>query len=236
MPADARSYFEQLCRDAGMDESTTAALTAAASNEKLSGKMNELVRRATDDFSAMQGRVNALDTKVKNYDAWYTDANAEYARAVDELNALKSKPAGSDFDTSQFLTKKDWEAQQREMMNRTAQVVKQVGRLASRHASRYGEELDVDAIEKIANEQGVDVATAYDRFVAPRELERSTKEVEARVKAAREEGAREAMSRQNFPVDINPSEHSIIRHKAAPLDAGRSINEELSAAWDSARK
>ncbi|WP_179139875.1 hypothetical protein, partial [Brachyspira hyodysenteriae] len=55
-----------------------------------------------------------------------------------------------EFDASRYLTKEDMAATLGEFSNRFATTVKDVGRIASRHAANYKEELDMEALDKLA--------------------------------------------------------------------------------------
>ena len=238
MPMTAEQYFKQLCSEAGMDEATTTALIAAANNEKLSPKMNELIRRATDDFSAMQGRATASERKLGEYENWYKTADEQYRTAMAELEqyrqAVNTGNQIPQIDTSKYLTKEDLLKFNQDRDARYSQVIKEGLRLASRHAVKFNEELDVDALEKLATESGLPLSAAYDKWIQPRIEEKQKNEWEQKLKLAREEGAKDALSRHKLPVDPVPQEQSLIHHRPPADSIPKDIDSELLAAWNGA--
>jgi hypothetical protein len=243
MAKTAEELFKELCTEAGMDEATTNALTAAAKNDKISARMNELIRRATDDFNAMQGRVKSLEKTNKEFSDYSTTAYQENQRLIQELEAIRNantNVADTGLDMSRYLTKEDLIKLNQERDNRYSAVIKDGLRLASRHAVQYGEELDVDQLETFAREQNLPLAAAYDRWVQPRveakrvaEAEKERKAWEEKLKQAREEGVRDALSRRNLPVD--PTMHLSMIHRAPnKSDIPADIDSDLYATWEGA--
>src|SRR6185312_11070503 len=241
MAQSAEEWFAQLCTEAGFDEATTNALTAAAKNDKFSSAVNTTLRRATDDFNAMQGRVTAADKKVKELSDYGNQAFQANKQLIDELAALRnsgSNPNGG-FDLSQFLTKADIAKLNEERDNRYSAVIKDGLRLASRHAVQYGEELNVDELETYAREQNLPLALAYDKWVQPRveakraaEAAKEKQSWEEKLKQAREEGARDYASKHKLPVDTAPSFRSAIHHSPAADSIPKDMDGELLAAWN----
>lgn len=219
MAQTPEQFFSEMCKEAGMDEAQTAAILAVAKNEKLAPKLAETIRRSTDDFNAMHGRVKAAETKVAGYDAWYQDAQTKYATTVSELEALRQRATNPNpqnpqtppnFDTSKFIAKDDVLAMLNERDNRVAGAMKEVGRIASRHAAMFGEELDTDAIEALAIEKRLGITDAYNLFVKPRVDERNTEAQKKRDQQIRDEAVRDFASKRNLPADPVPSQRSFI--------------------------
>lgn len=243
---NARQYFEQMCKEAGLDENSTAALLTAVSNEKVSGRMDSLVKTATEDYNAQIGRVRAADEKLQKYDSWYGTASAQHAAALAELTETKTKLAalagvtsgngnGNDGGSGdpKYLTASDLAAFAKEQGTRLAAVVKETARLSSRHASKWGEEIDVDAIDKIAQEQNISLTGAYDKWIEPRLKE---KEAQGRVdweKTRTAEIERDLRSRFQLPVDTAPPAPApVFATRTAPADAN-TLTSELVSAWNS---
>lgn len=238
MAETAVQYFTRICKEAGKSDADVAALLVVVQDAKVSSHFDETIRRGTDDFNAMQGRVTAAEKKVKTYDEdWYPKANAEYTAMQTENNRLRTLVNGNPddppgFDSSKYLTKADLEAMNKERDARYAQVIKQAARLASRHVSKFGEELDVDAVEKLAIEKNLPLDMAYKEFIAPRELEAQTAKFTKEKEEAVREGIRNYASQHKLPVDPVP-------HETAPVYRQRpetkvDIDSELINAWNSA--
>src|SRR2546425_178902 len=78
---------------------------------------------------------------------------------------------------------------------------------ASHHMHIFGKPLDVDAVLKTANEKGLTFEAAYKEYIAPELEKKTSSEFETKLKLAREEGARDALSRHKIPVDAGPKEY-----------------------------
>mgnify|MGYP001566954392 CR=1 FL=1 len=246
MAETATQYFTRMCREAGKSDADIAALTAILSDPTLAPKFDETIRRSTDDFTAMQGRVAAADKKVKQYDEeWYPKANSEYQRAMQELADAKAAlivangnggggnnppPA----DTSQFLTKSDLAAHRADLDARYARVIKEGLRLASRHAARYHEELDVAALEKTATDGNMSLTAAYDQMVKPRVDADQKAQFEKEKTEAVAQAVKDALSRHKLPVDAVPAETAPVYRIRDAKDTATDIDSELLSAWNGA--
>ena len=254
MAKSAKQYFEELCRDAGYSPEQAAALTTLASDAKVSGKLDELIANGTDNYQAQVGRVRALESKIQEYGTWYGTADAEYKKMQRELQLTKAQLVANGIDlnadgvtppavdSSRFITKEDLAAQIQELGARQGSIAKDVGRIASRHATKFHEELDMDAVEQAGVElqkklgRVVTVAEAYNSFIAPRESQSAKEQLEKQLKDAREEGAREALSRRGMPADTVPQESSMIFTRTAADQVPADMNAELISAWRGAEK
>lgn len=253
MAKTAKQYFEELCREAGYSAEQTTALTALASDAKVASKLDELIANGTDNYQAQVGRVRSLEAKINEYGTWYGTADAEYKKMQTELQTAKAQlvangiDLGSNgnppvIDNSKFITKEDLAAQLLELGKNQGSIAKDVGRIASRHATKFHEELDMDAVEQAGVElqkklnRPVTVAEAYNAYVAPREVESSKAELAQKLKEAKEEGAREALSRRGMPAEPVPTESSMIFTRPPADQVPTDMNAELLSAWRGSEK
>lgn len=245
---NATEYFTQLFKDAGLsDADLTSAVEKLTKHDKIGSKLNELVKTATEDYHAQLGRVKSLEVKAAELNEWYGKANPEYQRAMAELTTLKTQIAtltggggggGTGDDTGngdgELVSKKDLDAMLRDRDAAYASVIKETARVSSRHAAQFHEELDVDAVEKIAGEKKLSIQAAYTEYVRPR-VEQQQKEAQEKWKTdTREEIERDVRSRYRLPVDAAPPATAPIfdqsRQKPANLDS------ELRQVYESAGK
>lgn len=245
MAQSPQEYFTALFKEAGYDDATISTVLPHFTNEKVSGKLGGLLKTAQDDYHAQVGRSKAAQDRVTQYDQWYATEKPKNDALQSELALLKAQLGGGGsngyseppaFDASKYLTKDDLARFAVDQSTRTATVIKSVGRLASRHAAKFNEELDVDALEEIATKKGLPLEAAYNEYIAPREDERRNKDLEARIKAARDEGAREALSRHKLPVDAVPQESAPVIgrwNKQSTESAKPATDGELLEAWNS---
>lgn len=239
MAQSPKEYFEQLCKEAGMDDTSTAALVAAASNEKLSPKLSGLIKTAQDDYSAQLGRVKALEADITKWKEWGGNTTSQYQTLATELQKAKADLASitndpnpnSNLDLTKYLTKDDLTAVAKEMGERYAKAIKSTGRIASRHAARYSEELDTEAVDKLAGELGLSLEAAYDKWIEPREKEKNEKALNERIQRERKEAVEDWASRHQLPVDPGPVEQSPIFHTHVKADLPANQDADLLAAW-----
>ena len=159
------------------------------------------------------------------YDKWYaTEAlpvltskakeAADYKASLDRYRQAYGDLDGDNGNRQQiitpasgdFLSKAEFTEYMRSREQAEINVLKAGLTAASHHMHVFGKPLDVDAVLKTAAEKGLTFDEAYRQYVAP-ELEKKTQETRAaELKAAREEGARDALSRHKIPVDAGPKE------------------------------
>lgn len=213
------------------DEQVTTALTKLAANEKLGPKLNQLVKTATEDYNAQVGR-------VKQYQDWYPKAQAEYdrmaaeyTRVAAELQALQAGGAPANFDPSNYVSRQDLAQFNKDMGMRYAGVIKDSNTITAKHVTRFKEEPDFQAIDKIATEQGIPLTAAYDKWVEPRVKEQEKLDNEKWKKDQREEIERDLRSRYQLPTEqVAPEQAPMYRKGEEPP---KNIDSELMEAWRS---
>ena len=240
MAETATQYFTRICKEAGKTDAEIAALLAIAQDPKISTQLDETIRRSTDDYQAMKGRFDAAEKKAKQLtDEWYPTANAQYQQAMKELAEAKAALANAGyqeppaFDASKYLTVDQLEKMNQERDARYAGVIKAATRLASRHAAKYGEELDVDEVERIAVEKKLPIDQAYKEWIAPREQKAQEERHKKEIEAAKAEAVRDYASQHRLPVDPKPVEVAPI-HRSKAAEVPKDIDAELLAAWNGA--
>lgn len=248
----ATEYFAQLFKSAGLNEAEfTSVVEKLTKHDKLGPELDKLVKTATEDYNAQLGRVRSLETeattlkqKAQELNDWYGKANPEYQRAMTELARVQgelvklggggSTGAGDGNGDGEVVSKKDLDAILRDRDVAYASVIKDTARMASRHAAQFHEELDVDAVEKIAGEKKLSITAAYSEYIRPR-VEQQDKEAKEKWKTdTREEIERDVRSRYKLPVDAAPPATAPIfdqsRQKPTNLD------DELRKVYESAGK
>ncbi len=242
MPKSAEQYFKELFAEAGHSPEETAAFLKTVTSDKIAPKIEGLLKTA-DDYNAQVGRVRAAEDKVQKYDQWYGTATQEYAQAYQQLEAEKKRLGVMDntngngnhqqIDTTQFITKADLEAQLNNQGARWASVLKDVTKISGKHMAQWKEELDVDALEKLATENNLPIAAAYEQMMRPRVETREKEKLENAIKNAREEGARDALTRHKLPVDTAPQDVAPMYRNADPKDVPKDMDADLLEAWHS---
>ena len=239
MPTFQQVMTEALA-DAGMnDEQVTAALTKIYSNEKLSPKLNALVKTATEDYQAQVGRVKAYQEWYPKAEAEYNRMAGEYTRAMNELQALQqsmqSGGAPPAFDPTNYVSKSELiqmqNAMQVDMGRRYAGVIKDTAELTAEHVARFKEKPDLNAIDKLATEQGLPIRAAYEKWIEPRVKEQEKQANEDWKKQQREEIERDLRSRYQLPAEQVAQEQSPMFRKN--VETPKDMDAELLQAWHS---
>ena len=259
MAKNAKAWFQELATEAGYSPEETAALLKLADNPKAASRVETTVKTAEEDYVAQVGRVKALDGQLKDYQTWangngtlsdgrkidkgalaaYQELQQQYQEAVGKLQKIEQAGLPPEFDTSKFVTRDDIQKQLSDRDARYAGVIKQMGRLASKHAVDFKEALDVDQLEKLAMETNLPLDVAYERMIGPRMEEARKTAAEAEKKAYAEQAVKDALSRHSLPTDPTPQATAPIfiqRDKAAEAKNGKPANldSELMQAWSGA--
>lgn len=212
----ARKAFEELCKEAGFGEDDTKlALEKFADNEKFAEKFTAGFTRHSEYSSALD-KLKNLETEMGRNKEWFTNSwpvvqksleEAGYVLVNGQLIKSNKQPNNDEGINVEGLTQKQveemMEGKLTHLRNAFASTMKDGLRLASRHAAQFKEELDVDALEKIALEKQIPLQTAYDLYVAPRVEDARKKSEEERLKQGIEEGVKDRLSKMNLPVDLS---------------------------------
>lgn len=240
-----RDYWQKLAKEQGLSEKAAAAVLEVLADEA-AGKAFASAFVPQSDYSRdldktrdeWKGKADEAVKKVSEYDKWYNDqAKPAYERGLlvekelkkytDTFGSLEDGAAAK--PPADVVTKKDFEEAIARMSGNTASVMKDLSRVTLDHFKRFGEALDPDELEKFAVEKGLPIRAAYEALIAPKEQARQNVEWEAKVKAAREEGARDALSRYKLPVDPKPREHHAFFDRKEPSKDMTPLAQERAA-------
>lgn len=234
MAVDTKKFVEQLAQNCDLGDEMRAALVKAADNPKFAKELGDAVMRQ-EDYSRSKDELakaqQGLDATKTEWTDWYKTAQQRDQEREAELVELREKAKGAGAGgngnggsgggngngTPAGLTQKELEAALAKERAFGVSVSKTVGRITARHLHEFNEEPDFEAIEKIAMTDNVTAEAAYDKWVKPRRDEKSKLEREEELKKAREEGAREALSKHNLPGETQARGHHTFfdRDKAA---------------------
>jgi hypothetical protein len=182
------------------------AVTNFFTNDVVAKRLGDDILRQSDYSRNMDQLKKEKESTANYYNElvrWKAEQDAAYAG----LQPVVQQPSGD------YLTKAQLEDFRKELATANQQreqqfiaITKQMGRLASRHANQFHEELDTDALEKIVAEKNVPLDRAYDLMVADRVKQQQEADFQARIKREREEAVREFASTRQIPVDASPRE------------------------------
>ena len=256
---DYKAYWMELAAKAGVPEDKAKAMAETLGDEAVAKAFKQAFKAVPDysyDLDQVRDKTKSEATAEAKafYDNWYaTQAKPAYEhnlKIIEEYNRYKSlygdvnnaEGAGNVGANPGYMTEKQAE----EMINRAmaAQNAAYVGltknsmRIATQHLREFGEVLDPDDLDKFASNKGfTNLDQAYKEYVAPRQEAKHTVEWETKVKAAKEEGAREERSRSKHPADshgrgyVNPFTK---QGEALPKDADPTVHARnaFMDGWD----
>lgn len=232
--AAAKAYLQELARTAGISAEELAVLEKVADNAKFATELQNGVKRQSD-YSRAMDEVTTLkqtvETQIESWRDWYKTASTNDAAREEELIALRAKVNGTGGGSGggngtggngagggagdKGLSLKEIQEREGRMIN----IVKTGMRLASRHAAKFGEELDVDALEKLAVEKGLTLDLAYEQLIAPRVKTAADAAQAEALKKAREEGLQEGLSKRDVPGESTRGFHPLFNRKVAEGEA-----------------
>lgn len=235
--------FKDLAKEAGWSEDqVTLALSKPAFKELENGFIRQ------DEYSRSLDKARDLQAKVQEYNDWWskTGPAVEGLRAKEVALARYQERFG-DLENAnpqhvQAVTGVSLDDVQKMLAQRDQNfsgLLKDGLRIASRHAAAFGEELDVDALEKIALEKRVPLTQAYEELVAPRVRERETAKTQAEIKRQVDEQVKDELSRR--ALSPGTSGHSappvFIGQQPTGADAPKPLgDQDLMGLWSEAGK
>ena len=237
-------FWSKLAQEAGASPEKVQALQQALEDDKVLKAISDRAL-ARDDYSR---NMDTLRKEKEGYNTWYQQALTtfesnkkaaeDYAARVKayqdtygDLDPAAGRPAPVT-PTGDWIDRKAFEA---ELSRREAGylgVMTGMVKFATDYQNKFGSSLDPDELVRYATEKGLPLNAAYDAYIAPRMLEKQSKDFEERLTQARAEGAKEALAKHRIPVDPRPSEpHFIFDRPAKEEGAPPSTAHERSRAF-----
>jgi hypothetical protein len=246
---DAKAYWTKLAAEAGIDAAQSEAVLKALENPKIAEAIN-LSRH--DTFSREMDSTRKLKADLTQW--YYKDVlptlearDAEIARLRETQGNPPANPNpspnGDDpirTPTGDYITRDQLE---KLLAARDANVVDlwEGGLdIVSDYQYRFKDKFPASEFRKFAEQRpGMKITEAYGLFIQPKVDEIGKKDFEEKLKAAREEGARDALTRHRLPVDSAPKEQHpffdrIIPDKDKPAPSERDQLAEFVSGWNEA--
>lgn len=256
MAVDAKKWLEDAAREAGLPEDVAKALLAS---DKLVSRVGEGVMLRSD-YSRSQDQLAAEKRAAEEAQRkWYTDNQAvvdNYATQLAEYERRHGKLDGNGngngngsggFDASRYMSKADiekaLEAARKDAFDRSVAtnvtITKEAIRAANHYSRTFGEDLDLDALEKFALDKQLPLRQAYSEFIADKAAAKAKADEEARITKQVNERVAAELSKHNLPSESSPNEPHVLfdRLKAPPEQTAPTEREQFNAfkeAWDSA--
>jgi len=230
-----KDYIAELAQKAGLDASLTETLLKATENPTFAKELEGGVMRQSDYSRALDG-LRSQEAALKDNQAKWMKYHADNEGYVKELEA---KVSGRSSDIVAGPSKAELDTRFKETVDRAVgtnvNIMKQALKVQDDYRTRFGKSLDLDALEKLALETNLPLTAAYDQMIKP-ELEAKAKaDTEKAIADAKAEGAREALSKHNLPVDNAPADASPFfqpKTNEAPLSEGQRARN-FADSWSS---
>jgi hypothetical protein len=235
--ADLKGYWQELAKAQGLSDEETAAVLQALGNEKVAKAFQQGFVERPVFSSELDKTRNEWKSRVDQYDNWYKTtalpAHQQATAAVELLGKYQQQYGALDgtteFKAATGMTdeklNKILEEQRNQQNAAYMKVTKTFAKASADYMKRFGDVLDVDAFEDFAVKRGGDPWDAYNAFVAPKVQEatvaaeaKRTAEYEEKLKAAREEGARDALSKRGLPAEVKTEPSMLRNYMNTPKD------------------
>lgn len=216
-------------------------------DEKVSAKLKDGVLARADYSSSMDElKASRLQMeqylaqekqKIEGWQKWYGETSQTFATTAEELQRYKDEfgdlsPEGQRREARKMgMTPEEVQKTlAEEIGKRETAFLKFADDLTDikiEHRERFKERLDTDAVYGIAAKEGLSLQNAYKMHIADRVEELQKKDLAEQLRAAREEGAKEALSKHNIPVMSNDS---AVTHVLDVQDAPKTSHDRIAAA------
>src|SRR5206468_877974 len=153
---------------------------------------------------------------VEGWQKWYGDVSQSVATVQNELTQYKEAYGDltpgeqrrvaqeQGMSKAQFEQVLDDKIRQRDVA--ALKFVDDLTDLKIEHRQNFSEKLDTQAVYAIAGEKNLPLDVAYNLYVKDRVEEKRKTDYDTAIKAAKDEGYREAVSRHNIPMVPSTSE------------------------------
>ena len=222
---DYVAYFKELAAKAGLPQEQADKVLEALNNPTIREGFVPRPNYSSDlDSATARAKAEATTSAKSFYDDWFQKEGKpaydksqsiikDYAQYVALYGPLDGQPTGTGGGNgNNYLTpeqaKQMMSEGQAALMGSIVGMQKKSMRVATKHLREFNEVLDPDELEKFASTHGInDIDQAYNAYVQPRIAEKQNLDWEAKVKAAREEGAKDERSRLKVPHDFKAREY-----------------------------
>jgi len=254
-------YWQEIAKKSGLSEDQIKSVSDALGQEPVSKAFSQAFMTVSDHHSSFdkakrewETEKQRWNTEKQQYDTWYREtALPEYERFTKSQEALKQyKDLYGELDggnrqvatpTGDVLTRKEFEEELKRRDQAYVGLTKAASRATLDYYNRFKEPLDLDELEKFAVERSLPLDQAYNAYIQPKVDAANRAEWEVKLKTAREEGYRDAISKARIPVETQPKEYSPFFDPDKPkVDVSdpdamrRSARDEFFGAWNEAQE
>lgn len=240
MKKTGKAAYDEFLADVigAIPEDQREAIEGVLTSDAVVGKAaNRVIQQA--EFSRQMDALRAKETeiaeKIKGYEDWYADASGQYATLKEERDAYAEAygaldpnerpktPASAGIDEKKLAE----ELARRDQL--AIQFADVLTDLKWDHRQNFNEALNTRELIKFCTEKGLPIEVGYQSFIADRVEAKRKTEFEEKLKAAREEGAREALTRHNLPITPAPSEAHVLDRADIKTDPSERVRAAVES-------
>jgi hypothetical protein len=215
MAFDHKKYAQELIDAAGaMTDVERQAVEKLFSADAVAKRVaqEQTERMMQSDYNRNMDKLTADKQEWQDFYQKTVTWKAQEADRIARLEALAAQANGHDPNgnqngvnqtvlTTEALTALDkkYDERMKSQEQNFLSLLEGVGDITSDYVVRFKEKPDLGAIKKIAIDKGMSLTQAYNEYIAPRLQTMQQADFEAKIKAAREEGAKDALSKQGLP-------------------------------------
>ena len=217
-------------------------------DEKVNAKLRESVLARADYSSKMDAlaaererftaEVQTAKQNIDGWQSWYQEATTQTANmqtklqqyeqlygAIDSSADRKAAAAQLGISKDEVTSLLESRMDQRDVA--ALKFADDLTDIKIDFKDRFKEKLNTEAVFKLAGEKGVDLTTAYNYHIADRLEEARNKDIEERIKVAKQEAVTEYASKHNLPV--GPSTSDMV-HTLDAKDTPHTSRDRIAAA------
>jgi hypothetical protein len=250
-----REYWQEIATKAGIDPTVAATIGDSLGDESVARAFRQGFVPVPEHHSTLDEVRGSADAHKAELDKWYNDQALpayqtnvggierlrQYEALYGELDpstTTRSQAADLGFQNKAELDKyldDKLRAQQQGFVG----LAKVTPRLTLDYYNRFKKVLDLDEIEKISVKEGLPPDLAYERFIAPEVEAQRKMDFDAKIKEAREQGERDAVSKYHLPVETTQREASPFfdrsmptpKEPMSPMDEDRASRSAFNEGW-----
>ena len=226
--ADLKQYWQELAKKAGVSEDKMKAISEALGDDTVAKAFKDGFVETPTHHSTLdrmkgewEGRATKAETEAASVRDWYAKtakpAFDQFGTLTQQLQAYQQtygaidgagdvRRAAEATGLTKEQVKEIIDAERAQQNQGVVSLMKDMAVVTSDYQQRFKEPVDVDALEAFAIKSGLPLRQAYKEFIAPKVEEQRNSEFDAKLKAAREEGARDALSKHQLPINTQPKE------------------------------
>jgi hypothetical protein len=158
------------------------------------------------DREALDQAIADTTTTHEQWSGWYTTASGEYDAMRQRIAELEAEGVDTVTTTTPGITEADLNARLADRDKMAIAFADALTDIKLEHREKFHEKLNAAALIDHAVKRGMTIDIAYRDLMAPRLDELNKADLDKQLQKAREDGAREALTKHRLPMTSGPIE------------------------------